>query len=225
MSGEVKKIISDIIMQSEDNEITLASIQEMHKDIDKVDIIAVLRELEQENLGVLAVGRRGHPTRFLKGHERVIGNVPPNQLEAFRNKINEMQNNETIEVTEALDLFSNKKTVVIDAMKVLEKEGLGLFLIGRRGSKSRFVKGKSIIRNKIFFPASEKQNPVSQTKQTTSSSVKYNVANNLLFGMSGISGGFDSIEEALQAEGISADADTVKQELSKAGFVNLADYR
>ena len=166
MANEVKNIIQELVQNANESEISVEFVEEHFPEFDRVDIVAALRQMEGDGLGVLAVGRRGKKTRFIKGGERIIGDLNVDKFNMLQGFVASMQDNEelvldkedkeTVLTVNGAELYRDKnRTWIIDYLRILEQTGWGMFLIGRRSGKSRFIKGATRKDNKMkcFFPA------------------------------------------------------------------------
>jgi len=240
MANEVKNIIQELVQNAVESEISVEFVEEHFPEFDRVDIVAALRQMEGDGLGVLAVGRRGKKTRFIKGGERIIGDLDVQKLEMLKGFIASMQDNEelvldkrdkeTVLTVNGIELYTDKnRTWIIDYLRILEQIGLGMFLIGRRSGKSRFIKGASRKDNKLkcFIPAKKLEgfiiNKIERTAENAADCLeikevsifdkkpadapkrapggcKFNFVNNVVFKMlADDTQGYDTVEEVMRA--------------------------
>ncbi|MFZ4768636.1 MAG: hypothetical protein ACOYLO_00550 [Ferruginibacter sp.] len=226
MANEVKVMIENFIRNSKQQEILVEDIFDEYEDFDpernRIDVLMALRMLEQEKLGVLAVGRRGKKTRFIKGAIRVKSNIDENKLNNLKEVIGSMIDNQILLLEEDGNLTidtvqvytGDKRTTTIDYLKTLEEEGLGTFIIGRRGGMSRFIKGaaKNSAKNKTFVIAA----PIEQVQKT------FNIINDVIFQHE--NGKYQTISEILEATGFIYDQEKIQiiqTDLDKLGYYSI----
>lgn len=231
MANEVKDLIKDFVLGSDKEEITVSEIFEQFPDFDpernRVDVLRSLRALEIEEKGVLAVGRRGRSTRFIKNATRIRTNIPKEMMETMSVIIKNMKDDELLLFQKNGDLtidnnivyHADNRAQVIECLKDFAENEHGRFIIGRRGGLTRFQKKvlevKPEAKEEAIIEETEIIEELIEPKQDI---VKYNIINNILFKTT--DGQFSSIEEALKGNG-NFDATKIKQELDKFGYVKL----
>jgi len=152
MANEVKLIVKEIITNSTNEEVSIDEIFETNSDFNpernRIDVIKAMKSLEIDLNGVLAIGRKGKKTRFIKNAIRVKNKIDETIKEQIRQKVLHLKADESAIIESNGDLVINNETVysdknrihTIDCLKDFQEEGIGKFIIGRRGAKSRFVK-------------------------------------------------------------------------------------
>jgi len=224
MANEVKFLIKDLIINSANDETTITDIFKKYSDFDaernRTDVLLALRQLEAEGLGVLAVGRRGKPTRFIRGAVRVDININAAIQEKIKKIVSVMEvgktlvleNDGNLTIDNFLVAVETNRVQVIECLKLFQKENLGLFIIGRKGGKSRFLKKEAI-----------PEEPVLQTEENNESDITYNVINNVLFKSAYIKTGYPSIEAADAELNLHElfDMELLKSNLSEFGYFSL----
>lgn len=223
MANEVKQLIRSLIDNSTKVEITVDDVFEAYGDLDvernRVDVLSALRELEHEKIGVLAVGRRGHPTRFIKGAIRAKSNVDAKKQEDITNIVKTMdadkalviQKNGNLTIDDNVVFHNENRNEIIEILKTLTENGFGTFVIGRRGGQSRFIKKSK--------EAEAIDKKVVEDKEIDNS-IKFNVINNVLFKTT--NEGFSSIKEALENKSILIDdLFKIEEQINKFGYFKL----
>ncbi len=221
MAGEVKSIISEFIKTSTSSEISVEDLLENFPQFTRVDTINVLKQLELDGNGALCVGRRGKSTRFMKNAHRIKVSIDEKVMQSLRDEINSMTTNDFISVKDASEkYFSNNLNLTIEALKEIEAEGLGIFLIGRRGAVSRFIVGAS--REKIVKEPKVRNIPVQVETVPPQIEVKYKLVNGIIINAVGCDDGFDQLEALISAENLSIEnLDEVKSGVKTAGYFQL----
>jgi hypothetical protein len=182
MANEVRMIVEQEIRDSV-KELTVYSIQAKYPEFDYLDIIAAFKKLELEGFGVMAVGRRGLPTRFIKGACRVplLSN---NEIELLTSIISSLPpgTEVTLGDSKCLSIMvddtpvftARSRAALLEGASMMDKQGLGLFIIGRKGKMSRFIVGMS---KADFLPTSR----TFASSEIVEDQKQYNVLNGILF--------------------------------------------
>jgi len=240
MAITVKEIVQDIVSEfPADGEIDVEHVMEFNDGIERIDVVNAMKALEFEGQGILWKGRRGKKTRFIKGAKRTIVEIDKEDLQQFEEHMDTMAKGDTIlvsfdecekrlkddpELKEELEkyrgqkdvsFFFGKTTSAVDALKHLQHENRGTFIIGRRGKFSRFIVGMSkqdlIAKPKglILTNIEEEQKPV-----------RYDIKNNVIFKT--YDGQFISIKDAINELGTEISEELIAKELDDCGFfVNI----
>jgi len=241
MANEVRTLVEEIIeaypvgaqIPVDDIE---DSLRANGKDIEHADIYNALREIQNTtDKGVLVLGRRQKPTRFCKGFMRVSPTLNQTDLTTLRADIMAVEKGKDYPLDKAEAIF-NDRAKAIEALRSLETEGLGVFLIGRRGGTSRFTVGisRDEMSNKskaVIMPshklASPKTGPfadpptLSNEASNPKPELKYQYMNNLIFKTP--FGSHDTIESVLEMIGYAGDrVEHIKQNLELYGHFNMA---
>jgi len=108
--------------------------------LDKAILFHTMKSLEDQEVGKIIVGRRGGRTRFEVGKTKQVSKYATALATVLENIIIEKGYEFCIEA-EALATKFEKKDIS-SAFKMLESKGLGVFIVGRKGGKSRFEVGK-----------------------------------------------------------------------------------
>ena len=247
MAITVKEIVSEIVSAFPENgEVEVDLIEKAKNyEIDRIDIVAALKEMEAEGYGVFWKGRRGKKTRFIKGAKRVPASVDQIALGLLRDEVSTKPKDHVILVSldeciekaeddedslkeleqykchvDAAHFFGGKVAKAVDALKVLQDEGLGVFIIGRRGKLSRFVCGitKDEMKNKpkgIMLKAAIVEK-VTDTKS-------FNVINGVIF--KAPDGKYPTIKDAMEGANIeNISVDIISAEVDKYGYFAEAVY-
>jgi hypothetical protein len=234
----VKQIVEGIIAEFENKaEIEVQYIVEMNEEkIDRSDIVKAFQQMEEEGVGTFMKGRRGKPSRFVKGMTRAKNPINKEALDALREEIQKLNHGDAMlaslidceekaeteeqlcELEEfkgkshAAQFFDDNTAKAVDALKILQKEGLGSFIIGRRGKFSRFIKGVSKdelqSRPKGLVP---KEESIIEERDP-----KYEVVRNIIL-RTFDEGKFDNLHDAM----IEADVDDlekVKDSIQRLGY-------
>lgn len=236
----VKQIVGEIVASFKGSEIEVEYIEKAKNDeIERSQIVNALKELEADGLGVFMVGRRKKSSRFIKGVKRAQNIINKDSLDKLREEINKLSQGDVMlasfndakeranedQLAELEDykdkicasqFFNDNTAKAVDALKLLQEEGLGSFVIGRRGKFSRFVKGVSKdelqTRPKGLIPVEdfiiEERNP------------KYNVIHNLIL-RTYDSGEFDNLHEAMNKLNIE-DSQEVESSINKLGYYQVS---
>jgi len=229
MANEVKRMVEEFIKSTDQVEISVDDILEQYPEFDpdrnRVDILAALRMLENDKLGALAVGRRGKKTRFIKGAMRIKSSIDENRFNILKSIIENMSDQQelVLEANDSLTIHggvvydNDKRMRVIDYLKTFEENGLGVFIIGRRGGMSRFIKGgtRNSIKNKTFV-IEEQVEPIQNFSK------KYNLVNDVIFQHE--NGKYNSINDVLNAAGVMCNDEEkngVQKELEALGYYAL----
>lgn len=234
----VKQIVEDIVSNFENkSEIEVQYIVELNENkIDRGDIVRAFQQMEDEGLGVFMKGRRGKPSRFVKGMTRTKNHINKEFLDNLREEVIKLNNGEvmlasftdceekadTREQLLELESFQNKchaaqffddnTAKAVDALKVLQQEGLGSFIIGRRGKFSRFVKGVS----KDELQARPKGLVPKEESIIEERDPKYEVVNNIIL-RTFDEGEFDNLNDAMNKINVN-DFDEVNNSINKLGY-------
>ena len=255
MTTTVKEIVEKLIASSSEDDIEVNTIENKFPEFDRVDIVNAMKALEVEKVGVLIVGRRNKKTRFRRGYMRLPSELNKNSVEQLKNHVLSLSRgteflleSEDDSQQTASRFFLGNKNHAVEALKSLESEGLGVFLIGRRGSVSRFVVGvcrddllnktkTTLVKiskqtnNVIDIHAStqeQKQEIVpAQENVNEQSSSRYTVISGIMF-KSDLEDddGFASVEEALEQSGYSnIDMNKLYNDLNENGFSKLEDFK
>jgi hypothetical protein len=243
----VKSIVEKVIQESKSEDIEIDSVLDQYPDFDRVDVVNAMKALQHENLGVLVVGRRNKKTRFRKGYMRVPVGLNQSNLDQLRNCLSTLKHGTEFPLEDghgstqnATEFFQGNKNHALEALKQLESEGLGLFLIGRRGGYSRFVVGLS--REEFSNKAKTslvKMVPIKNdnvvelhtVEQKTSldktNNVKYTVVSGIMFkSEEADEEGYASVKEALDSVGCEVDdLDKLCEALEVDDFCKLEDYQ
>ena len=236
MANEVKMMVEEIIeayntgAQIEVN-VFAEAFQAGGKDIDHIDILNALKAMESEGKGVLYLGRRKKPTRFIKGASRPnpATLVNEDKITALYNFMKSQSANAEIKVNDIENRFSTR-TEAINALKYMESQNVGIFLIGRRGAESRFVigttreafqqKARGIIMPSVDPLPSPQTGPFTtnpvfpQTYKPTPVEDKYNFANNVIFKCA--TG--HTLEEIVEIWQLNIDLDMLKTTMESSSF-------
>lgn len=254
----VKEIIEKVIMSSPEDDVEVDTIIEQFPEFDRIDIVSAMKMLELEKVGVLIVGRRKKKSRFRRGYMRLPTNLDKESLELLRNCILTLDKGTEFPLDgsgsfsrNATEFFHGNKNHAVEALKLLETEGLGVFLIGRRKLFSRFIKGicRDDLLNKTktttlvkivketsnvidFFvkeQALEEVNREEQSLEVIDSSLsRYTIISGIMFksDLGEIEDGFPSIEEALSQAGYcNMDLKKLNDDLVENGFSKLEDFK
>lgn len=234
MANELQAIVFDLIKSSKDPEITIEKIFELCPDLDSernyMGVIRALKALEETGAGVFAIGRRGRKSRFIKGAIRIKSKLDQAEVDLVKSFVEKLTDNQFIIlnsnnelVLDNVVLYKTKdRTAMIEIFKMLESNGLGYFIIGRRGAQSRFAKTSAKAnKNKVFIPNDKAP---SKEEIKTEQVCRYNVINNVLFQCVGIDGGYNTVEEVMKVANIEDkfDVSYVKEHLSKFGYFSPA---
>lgn len=240
MSITVKQIVEKYVSQSTKEDIEIEEILEAHPEFSRLDVVNSLKALESEKVGVLVVGRRQKRTRFRKGYMRAPLSLNENYMNNLRNEVLSLDDgtelfleNTQNSSTYAVKFFHGNKNQTVEALKQLEQEGLGVFLIGRRGSYSRFVKGLS---REEFLAKTTKSNLIKIPTQPVVVEIpkvekktviqKYTVVSGIVFKSDpeDTDDGFDTLEEALNSvDYYTNDFDKIQTDLDNNGFYKLEE--
>jgi hypothetical protein len=234
MAITVREIVEGIINENENTEVDVDFLEEVTEKIDRVDIVEALKQMEDEGLGIFMKGRRGKKSRFVKGVQRAKNILNKESLDNLREAIKNLNDQDVMlasfpdceeKATEdqidelgeyrgkpyASQFFNDNTSKAVEALKLLQREGLGSFLIGRRGKFSRFVKGvsKDELQNrpKGIIP---KESIVEERDP------KYMVVHNIIL-KNYDEGEFDSLPEAMNSLGVD-DESLVKESINKLGY-------
>ena len=246
MANEVRQMVKDLVLATQKEELTVDDIFAIYTDFDpernRIDVLSALRGLEVEGLGVLAVGRRGKFTRFIKGAKRIRSNINADIQSSINNIITNMQDSKELVLEKNGDstidgvviYHNDNRSQVIECVKDFEQKEMGVFIIGRRGGQSRFIKG--VKRAEIIKHKSEKVQPKPQpsiiinsimdkcdlqkvpTIPKTEVPTRYNIINNVVFKCA--EGGFGTIEELIKQNNIAEkfEPKTIEENLEKFGY-------
>ena len=257
----VKEIVEQVIISSTEDDIEVNTIENLHPEFDRVDIVNAMKALEVEKVGVLIVGRRNKKTRFRRGYMRLPTELNKNSVEQLKNCILTLDRGSEFPLDStdgnqqnATRFFNGNKNHAVEALKALEAEGLGVFLIGRRGGLSRFVVGvcrddllnktkstlvkiSNITSNVIDIHTSaqvqkteilEQELPSHQDKlNEAQDGSRYNVISGIMF-KSDLADdeGFSSVEDALEQSGyLNMDLNKLYRDLNENGFSKLEDFK
>lgn len=234
MAGEVKQMILAYINDYSDIEVPIDEIiEEFGTKLTRIDVLAALRELENDKIGVLAVGRRGKQTRFIKGATRVRAQINESAMTNLRETVDGLKNGEILSLETAEELFDNKNQT-LDALKILQEEGVGRFYIGRRGGESRFVKGVNsgannnggILKSKMFVVGQQSSGGSTQMPpQVTNKSEQFVVYNNILIKTHNIKHtAFNSLKDAIGSlDGLidNIDVSVIEDKVKTNGFCDI----
>jgi len=108
--------------------------------IDKAVLFEAMKSLEDQEIGKIIVGRRGGRTRFEVGKIKQVSKYAIALTTALENIITQKGCEFIIEADSLTSQFEKKD--ISSAFKMMEAKGLGVFVIGRKGGKSRFEVGK-----------------------------------------------------------------------------------
>lgn len=195
-------------------EVTLDDVVAMSKD--KELSVSLLRKFQDEKLGILLLGRRGQKTRFVFGvqpQENKKARIIATALEKAIATVEIKNGTKPIITVESMESKFNKNDLV-EAFRMMEAKGLGVFILGRKGSKSRFeigatkeqkVKTKSENNNEEYIlpspeegPFSFSSSPTSEEEVVSQKGIRVNILENTCFVLANVSGGKDSVEEAVK---------------------------
>lgn len=260
MTTTVKEIVEKLIMSTPTDDIEVDTIENQFPEFDRVDIVSAMKILESEKVGVLIVGRRNKKTRFRRGYMRLPTGINKCSLEQLRNCVSVLNRGTEFPLDStggsqqnATEFFVGNKNHAIEALKTLESEGLGVFLIGRRGSFSRFVVGvcRDDLINKtkttlVKIPKQsynvidihsnvqeqiQEENLVQEHVNVKSieedSNSRYTIISGIMF-KSDLEDddGFSSVDEALEQSGYSnVDLNKLHNALNENGFSKLEDFK
>jgi len=246
----VKNIIEQIIDKFPNNStITVEQIIEISNgEIDRIDIVNVFSCMEEEELGVFWRGRRGKQSRFVKGARRVSPAVNKVQLDNLREYIKtkvEKGNAVLVSYEDCFEkagddpdlaseleqykdhvdgawFFGGKISKAVDALKILQEEGLGTFVIGRRGKFSRFIYGVSKEELKAKPKGMILSNDIENVEKPVSINVEYeNPGYNIVRGLilpAKFSGNYKTLGEVIEAANISVDIEEVAEQIKKNNY-------
>jgi len=246
----VKSIVEKLIQESKSDDVEVDSVMEQYPEFDRVDIVNAMKALQQDNLGVLVVGRRNKKTRFRKGYMRVPVGLNQTSLDQLRNCISTLKHATEFpledghgSVQNATEFFQGNKNHALEALKQLESEGLGLFLIGRRGGHSRFIVGLSReefankVKTSLVKITPKNTNVVElhtavnegkvEYKTLDKDSVKYTIVSGIMFKSEEADDeGYSSVQEALDSVGYKVDdVQKLCEALDADDFCKLEDYQ
>ena len=236
MANEVKSMVEEIVEAYNSGaqievDVFADAFRADGKKIDHIDILNSLKALEKEGKGVLYLGRRKKKTRFIKGASRpnpanLVGEDKVKSLYEF---MMTQGVNAEIKVDDILEMFTTR-TEAINALKYMESQNVGIFLIGRRGADSRFIigttreafqqKARGIIMPSVDpLPAPQNgpfaANPIfPPIRANVPVEDKYNFANNIIFKVPN----GHSLDELVEIWGLNIDLDKVKTDLASSGF-------
>jgi len=234
----VKQIVEDIVDKFNNKaEIEVQHIFELNGNkIDRADIVKAFQQMEEEGIGTFMKGRRGKPSRFIKGMARTKNNINKESLNNLKEELKKLNTGEAMLVsfidckeksnTEeqlcdlesfeekpcAAQFFDNNIIKTVDALKMLQQEGFGSFIIGRRGKFSRFVKGVSKeelqTRPKGLVP---KEDLIIEEREP-----KYEIINNIIL-RTFDDGKFDNLNDAMNEINVD-DFEKVKNSINELGY-------
>jgi len=234
----VKQIVEEIVAGFDNkSEIEVQYIVDLNEDkIDRADIVKAFQQMEEEGVGTFMKGRRGKPSRFVKGMTRAKNPINKESLDRLREEIDKLNQGEvmlasftdceekaeTEEQKYELEEFENKPHAAqffdgntakaVDALKVLQKEGLGSFIIGRRGKFSRFVKGVS----KDELQARPKGLVPKEESVIEERDPKYEVVHNIIL-RTFDEGTYDNLHDAMIEANVD-DVEAVKNSILELGY-------
>ena len=201
---------------------------------DKAVIFQAMKNLEAQSIGSIIVGRRGGRTRFEVGKEKENSKYAVVLAVSLEKIIKTKQTNFVIEA-ESLESKFQKKDIV-NAFKMLEAKGFGVFLVGRKGSKSRFEVGKTKEIKKTSTRTPKHVNipdeqilvkkPIRHQEKNTNEKWKIRIFGKSVFLIASLEG-FDSFESAFKNSGLEnnfkteAEMNAFKMELTKFGLAKL----
>jgi hypothetical protein len=254
MAITVRQVVEEIVRAFPDNgEVDVDLIESAKNfEIDRIDIVAALKEMEEEGLGVFWKGRRGRKTRFIKGAKRIPADIDQLALSLLREevltkpkdyiilvsfdecaeKLSTMDSSDCEDILidldqykdriDAVHFFGGKVTKAVDALKALQDEGLGVFCIGRRGKFSRFICGT----NKEEMKNKPKGIALKTSVIEKDSNIKsFNVINGVIFKALEGNGKFPTIKEAIDVARIeNISLDIISAEVDKYGYFAEAVY-
>ena len=243
MANEVRVLVEDLISAyPEGAQIPIDDVEEAlrasGKNIDRADIYNALKEIQNTtNAGVLVLGRRQKPTRFCKGYIRTTQKLDETAMNTLKTEMSNIQKGNEMPLDKVETIFGDRSKA-IEALRVMENDGLGVFLIGRRGGSSRFVVGvcrdELTAKSKaVIIPARKHPEPKDGPFADPPTAVANGVAPvmpNLKFQRVGSVlfktpiGGSDTIEEVLAMYGYNGDkTDYIKESLELYGHFNMAN--
>lgn len=129
-------------------EIVVDVIAEKFTNFNRNHILVALKELEKEKVGYFIPGRKGAKSRFCFGVKKqkvinsrvsVLISALTKLIESKKKTANDSQI--VIYTDDLIKKFSSRD--IIDAFSIMENNGLGIYLVGRKGNKSRFEVGRT----------------------------------------------------------------------------------